>query len=416
MPSANETDSDNLPDDLPSDSLVEKMFLSIKYGGYEQYFSKELLALYTEALSLPDEELCCDAKNDWIHHLICSMEWDTLTIQDIETQLKGDAVLADVDYLYYHFKDESTKDFGNKSSLSIIREDGHWALDNFTSWGERIKEKLIRCNAENRRYFRSYEWDDDLEYIWRCGWDALLEALQKEQAYFKQYPVPADSLLPDSSILQLFSAIPSYEPGNPEVFHYDSLQMRAAFSDSLYSLITEAFKVWGMMADEPLGGIWLNGLVCGWHHGFYGNRDDSMHIVGVRQEYVNDSLKASVRVIFRTYDEKPVVGRYVEHYFHSFKLYLKQESGQWVIDNFEVRPMTREEIPGKATATDMKALCRHYIDEERKWMKDEGWMRAWRKDCADQRQKLMQDSVANADALRRHDEFVRQSEEYFKGL
>jgi hypothetical protein len=424
MPSANEKDSDNLPCDLPSDSLVEEMCLAVDFNRTDRasYLSTDFLQVITEARLLPDEFFgqCCDTR--WNYSIFgLGSDNDTILVQDVAWKMKKDTLLADVECILDHCSYEHYLQKGdtipeclkNHCKLSIIKENGRWVLDNVNN-----EKETWRClTAADRNWLLSDRRVQEVDSVLHeLPLDEVQQTLQDEENYFKQYPVPADSLLPDSSILQLFSAIPSYEPGKPEVFHYDSLQMRAAFSDSLYALTQEAFQVWGIDFTEPISGIWLNGLVCGWHHGFYGNRDDSMHIVGVRQEYVNDSLKASVRVIFRTYDEKPVVGRYVEHYFHSFKLYLKQESGQWVIDNFEVRPMTREEIPGKPTATDMKALCRHYIDEERKWMKDEGWMRAWRKDCADQRQKLMQDSVANADALRRHDEFVRQSEEYFKGL
>ncbi len=315
--------------DLPSDSTLIRYFFNLPCVWHkmdEKILAKELDSLEKHADIVPETADGMDAtsvewfggrKGSLLAHTLMDTDSLWVTVNSIS---QGNENSIEVKFAYDAYeKSIGMKDGSGTLDMTLICEDGHWVVSDFMADGGRRYTELLNDYIQTqRRYFRSSEWIDELNLrlsfhsnysknipidVIRSHYFGRMRAnigyYQDANAYIHQYPEPTDGNLPDSLILSLFEAIPgcwgndSQDGWGEE--RWDEVRMRAAFSDSLFAEMVEAQT----MPDTEYDGIpsndWMRSFLRRCDEG--NDHDDSMRVVGVRSELVNDALVGIVNVL-----------------------------------------------------------------------------------------------------------------------
>ena len=346
-----------------------------------------------------------DSYDEYFSNAIKPMETpDTTYIFGAEIKsIQRDTALATVTVRHIY----EGENLDNIYQVTLAYTPEGWKIDDYDfGYGRSMKTSLETFIADQRALYRSEEWVkrvnraiSEKHYI-----PCVMQTLKEIDEYFEEKPMPNDATdISDEELLDLFHAIPGYwEKGF--AWHCDTALMKERFSASTYQLLEQLFDTPEPEFISNDEGDWAQYWILSYPEGYNG-MDDSLFIVGSHAEQINDSLIATIDLVFHCTNNE---GNEVEkghYYYNPMKLYLIKEKGKWVIEDFYCRlPKGAEELPKSLYGSGpwVKSCINAYINEVRSHILSEGWK---------EKQSIEEHDTINQKNLQN---YLHHVEEYFK--
>ena len=312
--------------------------------------------------------------------------------------IKGDTAQATA--TVRHIYGEHNLDYTHKVILTST-PDG-WLINDYSD----IRAEIETFIAEQRALFRSKEWVKRVNRLISNPHyhPYAMQTLKEIDEYFEEYPMPNDTKdISKKEILELFHAIPGYWEDGKE-WKRDTVRMKESFSASTYQLIEQLFETPELEVEGWPDSFWTEGWIRSYPQGCYGNREDSILVQGCHAEYCNDSLIASIEIVYHCREAQVETPQSL-YLYEPMRLYLIKENGKWVIEDFYCRKCSAEETykSVQEALPWMKNCIQAYIGEIKKKLRSTEW-----------KEENNPDKVTDPVQLEKLQRYLKQVEDYFQ--
>ena len=132
--------------------------------------------------------------------------------------------------------------------------------------------------------------------------------------------------------------------------------------------------------------------------------EDSILVQGCHAEYCNDSLIASIEIIYHCWEAQVETPQSL-YLYEPMRLYLIKENGKWVIEDFYCRKCSAEETykSVQEALPWMKNCIQAYIGEIKKKLRSTEW-----------KEENNPDKVTDPVQLEKLQRYLKQVEDYFQ--